>query len=670
MSTNEHPHTSRGKRTYASMTDVQLFAIARQKVEDEKYYLDPYLTLETLAGEINVSRNALSAAVNRYAGMIFPVWIANYRIAEVERLAELPENQRANIATLARQAGFANRTNFYRVYRAIRGQAPSQGFRKLILILATLALITACTGTGESPETGFPADGTPIEIGSITVAPTTRVDIIDQPTAWQTGDAIAVTDPGNTNTATYTYSTATGWTQTSADPLYMEDYAPGATFPAQHGTPGNLTDQSTKANYLGATHLAGNLTLGGRTLSGQMTHQKVDLVVTLKEGNGWTGTQFKEAIASFKYLTTTAGTEVTPYQAGNTFRAQLTEGYVPAPGDYLFILPLQGGSTGEAGEGGFLRGTYTLPPGESLTSGQRLTLEITYHKSGELTSGNATVSDFTDAPGLPHLPGIIQPAGYDHAVYNWETLVQALDVVNMSPGNIIQLAHITCPDNQEARTVKNLRSSSLYNGNGYTITGLKAPLFDLVEGYVYNLHLRQSEVTITTGNYCGLLANFNSGTITICSATGTLTTTSEGVTIGGLVGWNQNYITRSYTNCTVTAEGDNITTGGLVGYNHGAIVACAALGTTTNNGNGFTGNLIGENSSAPDVYYSYAAGNGNAIGNGPPINNSGGAFTRTLVIDPADQTGIAGQQRTFDSTHAPWWTGEPDYFIDYNYEGK
>ena len=113
------------------MSPADLFALAKHIVEDQKRYLDTYITLDTLSAEMNVHRNALSAAVNRFAGVKFPVWIATFRIAEVERLAALPQNSKRSIEALAMSAGFTNRTSFYRVYNAIRKNKPAETLRNI-----------------------------------------------------------------------------------------------------------------------------------------------------------------------------------------------------------------------------------------------------------------------------------------------------------------------------------------------------------------------------------------------------------------------------------------------------------------------------------------------------------------------------------------------------------
>lgn len=121
-----HPKAFGGRRSFAMLGEEEIFALARGIVADEKRFLDPGLTMESLAGELNVHRNALSGAINRFAGVSFPVWVASYRIAETERIAALPENRNSTLETLALMSGFTNRKSFHRVYTALRHGTPSE----------------------------------------------------------------------------------------------------------------------------------------------------------------------------------------------------------------------------------------------------------------------------------------------------------------------------------------------------------------------------------------------------------------------------------------------------------------------------------------------------------------------------------------------------------------
>lgn len=117
--------SGRRREPFARFSEQEIFRLAKHEMDKGRCYLDPHLTMEALAGELNVHRNALSSAVNRCAGMSFSLWLNSYRVAEVERLVRLSENRALNKMELARQAGFSNRTSFYRIFKILKGATPS-----------------------------------------------------------------------------------------------------------------------------------------------------------------------------------------------------------------------------------------------------------------------------------------------------------------------------------------------------------------------------------------------------------------------------------------------------------------------------------------------------------------------------------------------------------------
>lgn len=121
---------TRGRKCLAVLDGVEIYRLAEHKMRVERRYLDPYLTMESLAAELNIHRNALSAAVNRYAQTSFSLWLTAYRVAEIEQLAAVKENQAVPLEKLGMLAGFANRTSFYRGFKNIRGITPSEWRKK------------------------------------------------------------------------------------------------------------------------------------------------------------------------------------------------------------------------------------------------------------------------------------------------------------------------------------------------------------------------------------------------------------------------------------------------------------------------------------------------------------------------------------------------------------
>lgn len=117
------------KRTYVAMDDAKLFRTVEAMMRVDKVFLDPNLTMESLADRIGVHRNSLSRAVNRHAGENFASYLDRYRVEEAERLAVRSADGKVNMTELALQAGFSSHTPFYRAVRAIRNSTPSEAFK-------------------------------------------------------------------------------------------------------------------------------------------------------------------------------------------------------------------------------------------------------------------------------------------------------------------------------------------------------------------------------------------------------------------------------------------------------------------------------------------------------------------------------------------------------------
>ncbi len=196
-----------------------------------------------------------------------------------------------------------------------------------------------------------------------------------------------------------------------------------------------------------------------------------------------------------------------------------------------------------------------------------------------------------------------------------------------------------------------------FNGNGHQISYLtyttSSPvdyvgLFGCINGAVI-LNLRLENVAISSqGNYVASLAGLNEyGTITACSAAGTVTGTSWYV--GGLVGYNNAGIITACcagvsvsglssvggltgvneagtitAGCTTGSVAGQWYVGGLVGYNDaGTIAACYAASAVT--GLGSVGGLSGDNYNNGIVTASFWD---TQVGN---IKTSAGGFGKTTT---------------------------------------
>ncbi|MFZ4929810.1 helix-turn-helix domain-containing protein [Chryseobacterium sp. Mn2064] len=102
--------------------------LAKLKVafEEKKLYLDPELTLQSLAAEINIPARTISTVLNSTMQKNFRDYINSYRVEEAKRLLEDYRERNLTIAAVAYDAGFNSLATFQRVFKKMTGKTPKE----------------------------------------------------------------------------------------------------------------------------------------------------------------------------------------------------------------------------------------------------------------------------------------------------------------------------------------------------------------------------------------------------------------------------------------------------------------------------------------------------------------------------------------------------------------
>ncbi|KAB1155341.1 AraC family transcriptional regulator [Tenacibaculum aiptasiae] len=101
------------------------------KIEKEKYYRNPNLTVKLLSELLTVKERELSNLINVCAKKNFHHFINQLRVLEFKRLIESDKAMQYSILGLAKDAGFSSKSTFYKVFKQIEGMTPSEYKSKL-----------------------------------------------------------------------------------------------------------------------------------------------------------------------------------------------------------------------------------------------------------------------------------------------------------------------------------------------------------------------------------------------------------------------------------------------------------------------------------------------------------------------------------------------------------
>lgn len=100
-----------------------------RKMSEQKHYLDPEITLDSLASELTISAKNLSITLNRHFNKNFYEFINEYRIKEAKIRLRSPEHKNKTITDIYLDIGFNSKSVFNTFFKKTVGLTPSQ-YRK------------------------------------------------------------------------------------------------------------------------------------------------------------------------------------------------------------------------------------------------------------------------------------------------------------------------------------------------------------------------------------------------------------------------------------------------------------------------------------------------------------------------------------------------------------
>ena len=476
-----------------------------------------------------------------------------------------------------------------------------------ILSAATVLLFaaTACTqddlGGGTLPEGEYPLVIRATGLQAVATPASTRATVDGD---WQGVQTVALSVGGTVKEYDVTASDADGYKtailSSDTDPFWWtsrEDITVSAWWPYGTTMPDVVVkeDQSTREGFEGSDFISAEAqTVQFDHPMLEFSHRTARITVLLKPGDGITSVT--GADVSVTGLGTDNGnpaTIKTYAPGGDTYEALAAPQTVKA--NTPFIQVDLGG------------GTYYFRPQNDvvLAAGSRYTYTVSVTAKG-LELAGCTIGDWTNGSGES---GTAEDLGYfiqddgSYTVYTANGLLAWNEAAQSDPSlNCTLTADIDLTGKEWTPIGRPRGYTGTFDGQGHTITGLNispsedaAALFHQINGDGTVMNLQLKDVTYNGVTAMGGIAHGNSGTITACSVTGTLTNTTNNGHVGGIAATNLGTITACWFSGTITG-GSSI--GGIAGSNtnagsyNGKITACYWSGEEISNGVGYdvTGN--------------------------------------------------------------------------------
>lgn len=126
FSLKRKPKPKEGKET----VDEELIAKLQKAFETEKVYLNPKLSLQELANQLEANEAVLSSTINAHYKKNFRGLINSLRVKEVENRIKNHSLGNLSLLGLANECGFNSEASFYRIFKSTTGSTPKQFLQK------------------------------------------------------------------------------------------------------------------------------------------------------------------------------------------------------------------------------------------------------------------------------------------------------------------------------------------------------------------------------------------------------------------------------------------------------------------------------------------------------------------------------------------------------------
>lgn len=114
------------KEEKQGLIDSKVIADLERVMTEQRYYVNPDITLDKLAEEVNMQPRKLSIAIKTHYHQSFYEFINTYRIIEAKRLLDEPLDVRKSITDIYLEVGFNSKSVFNSFFKRTEGITPSE----------------------------------------------------------------------------------------------------------------------------------------------------------------------------------------------------------------------------------------------------------------------------------------------------------------------------------------------------------------------------------------------------------------------------------------------------------------------------------------------------------------------------------------------------------------
>ncbi len=106
--------------------ELQLFESIKQRIVEQRLFVDPKLTLRSLSLTLQIKEKELSRIINHHTDHNFYHFINGFRVEEFKRLLETNLSEQLSTLGIAQESGFNSKSTFYTAFKSIEGITPRE----------------------------------------------------------------------------------------------------------------------------------------------------------------------------------------------------------------------------------------------------------------------------------------------------------------------------------------------------------------------------------------------------------------------------------------------------------------------------------------------------------------------------------------------------------------